>query len=496
MHKLNPLPIRLALVLVLLAGIPCTGTAQVVSSVSASVFNDANGNVTKDGSEPGLGTTGSSRLYVYIVRNSTTLIVDSAHIPSSGLSKSMSLISGPSYTISLSTVQYAIGTNVSSTPIDRTLPSGWYHTGERRGTAASADATPDGAFTFSGLGTSPFWFGIQRGPAADAKAYLVSNTAFSTTPPAGFPDISSPSDPWMLIPMNDPALSGYTTSGSLSGSDPEDCPLASSCNTGTGTTFMIDSLYDDTRLFYDFGGTTGVQEVDLSSGPFAIADFRVNNMVIWGRKGAGATGRELGFTYALRDAAGTSGTAVAYTITTTAPLPVALLHFNASGSGQQVVLDWATASEQNNKGFEIERSTDARHWSSQGFISSKSTQGKSNIRLNYTYSDQTPEQGRNLYRLKQVDYDGRMTHSPVRVVHLSPGSQVCLFPNPASEQLFISNMQGVEQIAVYDANGRLLYRQKAAGDNAIIPFQHMNKGTYYIHLIRENGAALHTIMKQ
>lgn len=175
---------RATLFIVLLLWIPCTAAGQAI--VSASVFNDANGNVIRGGAEPGLGSIGSSGLYVYLIRNSTNLTADSARISSSGLSKTMTVTLGPLYTISLSTVQYAIGTNVSITPIDKTLPARWYHTGERRGTAAGADDTPDGSFAFSGAGTTPFWFGIQRGPAADAKAYLVSNTAFSSTPPADF----------------------------------------------------------------------------------------------------------------------------------------------------------------------------------------------------------------------------------------------------------------------------------------------------------------------
>ncbi|HTN17413.1 MAG TPA: hypothetical protein VL092_07030, partial [Chitinophagaceae bacterium] len=378
-------------------------TAQVVISFSVNIFNDANGNVVKDGSEPGIGSIGTSRLYVYVVRTTTNLIVDSAHILPSGSSKAITLTPGP-YRIELSLVRYAIGTNVSITPINRTLPAGWYHTGERMGTG-SADTAADGRFAFSGAASNA-WFGIQRGPTADAKSYSVSNTAFSNTPPAGFADISTPSDPWMVIPMNAADLSGYATGGSLSGSDPEDCTLASSCNTGTGSTFIIDSLYDDTRLFYNFGGATGVQEVDLSGGPFVITNFNVNNMVIWGREGAGGPGNELGFKYALRDAAGVSAVPATYTIATTVPLPVGLLYFTINKMEDCVVLNWATANEQNNKGFEIEHSLDARDWRSLGFVSSKSVAGNQTMSQEYTYRHYGPEQGRNLYRLKQWDIDG------------------------------------------------------------------------------------------
>src|SRR5207253_10457866 len=65
-------------------------------------------------------------------------------------------------------------------------------------------------------------------------------------------------------------------------------------------------------------------------------------------------------------------------------LPVTLLGLSASPSGRKVTLHWSTASENNNRGFNIERSTDAVNWSTMGFVAGV---GNSSVTNNYSYVD-------------------------------------------------------------------------------------------------------------
>ncbi len=90
------------------------------------------------------------------------------------------------------------------------------------------------------------------------------------------------------------------------------------------------------------------------------------------------------------------------------PLPVELISFFAVFSDGSVLLTWQTATEVNNYGFEIERSStnsDAgRIWETIGF---KEGHGNSNSPKNYEFTDEHPPEGNLQYRLKQIDTDGR-----------------------------------------------------------------------------------------
>ena len=93
-----------------------------------------------------------------------------------------------------------------------------------------------------------------------------------------------------------------------------------------------------------------------------------------------------------------------------AAFPVKLVDFRANAIGKDVKLEWTTASESNNKGFEIQRSLDGRTWVTVGFVAGA---GNSNITRNYNYTDRNLNNGKYLYRLKQVDYDNQYNYSGV-----------------------------------------------------------------------------------
>jgi hypothetical protein len=119
--------------------VPCAGI-----SITGSVFNDVNGNTIINGGES--FTTLPAPMYVYLV-DASGIVVDSANVLPNG---SYTLTANPSqtYTIELSTDPYPIGTNVNTTPIDNTPPTGWATTGEN-GDANSGfgDLNPNGILT-------------------------------------------------------------------------------------------------------------------------------------------------------------------------------------------------------------------------------------------------------------------------------------------------------------------------------------------------------------
>ncbi|MFQ5706816.1 MAG: right-handed parallel beta-helix repeat-containing protein [bacterium] len=86
-----------------------------------------------------------------------------------------------------------------------------------------------------------------------------------------------------------------------------------------------------------------------------------------------------------------------------ATVPVALISFSASNDGESVQLQWTTAFESNNLGFEIERKVSSGDYGSIGFVDS---QGASSSPQQYLYSDKVDREGIYTYRLKQFEIDG------------------------------------------------------------------------------------------
>ena len=102
------------------------------------------------------------------------------------------------------------------------------------------------------------------------------------------------------------------------------------------------------------------------------------------------------------------------------PLPVTLIDFAARTEGPAAVrLTWATATELNNAGFTVERSLDARAFTTVGTVAGA---GTSTVRHDYALLDATLPSGATLlyYRLRQTDLSGDFSYSSVRSVALAP----------------------------------------------------------------------------
>lgn len=139
------------------------------------------------------------------------------------------------------------------------------------------------------------------------------------------------------------------------------------------------------------------------------------------------------------------------------PLPVTLTHFTAIKENNQIALNWATATEEQSKGFEVQRSVDTRNWTKLDFIESKGLNGDSKQNLDYTFYDKSPVNGNNYYRLKQIDLDGTYAYSPIRSAAIDINLiQINTYPNPVVENLTIDGLKGEESIKIFNSTGRLL----------------------------------------
>ncbi len=144
----------------------------------------------------------------------------------------------------------------------------------------------------------------------------------------------------------------------------------------------------------------------------------------------------------------------------TGPLPVELVSLTANVNGNVVVLNWTTATEVNNYGFDVQRAVSGtEEWETIGFVNGH---GNSNSPKDYSFVDASNHGGKVSYRLKQIDVDGSFNYSMVVELNTSLVKEFMLeqnYPNPFNPTTVISYSIPTDShvsIKVYDVLGNLI----------------------------------------
>lgn len=173
-------------------------------------------------------------------------------------------------------------------------------------------------------------------------------------------------------------------------------------------------------------------------------------------------------------------------------IPVEMVSFNASISNESVDLSWVTATELNNRGFEVERSIENNskrtEYEKIGFVDGYGTTASQQV---YSFSDkQVSQPGRYFYRLKQVDYDGSFEYSTELAVDVNKPLVFNLdqnYPNPFNPSTTIKYSVPVTEhvtIKVFDILGNevttLVNEQKEAATYEItFDASQLSSGVYF-----------------
>ena len=167
--------------------------------------------------------------------------------------------------------------------------------------------------------------------------------------------------------------------------------------------------------------------------------------------------------------------------------PVELLDFEANPIGEEVHLQWRTATEQNNDFFTVERSQDGVTFAE---VLRRPGAGNSSEVLTYRAVDAQPLLGRSYYRLRQTDFDGSFSFSPTVAVFM--GTQaLTVYPNPVTPgQPLMVDMhlpgESAAEVRLIDLTGRtLVHRHLTLTEDRTLlnlPTAELARGTYLLQV--------------
>lgn len=147
------------------------------------------------------------------------------------------------------------------------------------------------------------------------------------------------------------------------------------------------------------------------------------------------------------------------------PLPVELVSFSGALRNNAIQLNWQTATEVDNHGFEIEKRTTKSDWQKIGFVEGH---GTSNSPKYYSFTDKSVLSGEKYqYRLKQIDGDGTFTYSNIIEIEASAITGFTLeqnYPNPFSAGSLSGNTETVIRFALPVAGDVRLDVYNSAGE--------------------------------
>lgn len=184
---------------------------------------------------------------------------------------------------------------------------------------------------------------------------------------------------------------------------------------------------------------------------------------------------------------GSQGNFSVVRLTTDDPVPVEFTSFASIVSGNNVILQWETASETNNYGFEVQRKSTNSEYEILGFVSGAGTTTEPRT---YFFTDSKLTNGEYYYRLKQTDFDGSFAYSNEITVEVKAPAEYALeqnYPNPFNPSTSIDFSiaeASVVKLGVYNLLGQevkvLVNEFKEAGPHTVtFDASSLTSGVYF-----------------
>lgn len=494
-------------------------------SISGFVWHDYNGNGTKESAEAYLNTANSGQtLYAILVQNTNTysgvptVYAASAVSNTTGYSFS-NIAGGNNYEVRIASLTAAPVYGSAASAVTPNLASGWNAVSTNKAGVITTNLnTYNPVITFTSLASSQSNnnFGIQQMPVADVKNYegvntrnggSLTNVTIANTNDASVTYIKSMS-------MSGTSSDGNTP-GMFTGTDPDGGPNGTPLELKSGSSGI--SLVIDPASYSNDGGisayptmmqysgvqlqTGGCKGADVgksfcnnyntTSGYWEIPNYNEGQAQLLGTEGT----RQMGFSYAWKDAAGTRGSFNNYSAGFSQPLPLKLVNFSAKKqSDNTILLQWNTEGEYNTSHFDVEHSKDGLTFNKVGNVKAAGQADKKS----YRFLVKKVAAGTNFYRLGMYDLDASFTFSFTVAITMGEHQlHAKAYPNPVASggEITVSAGQVLNdktEVTVYDPSGRPVYKTVLnVSGKAVIPVRNWPAGVYIIQL--QNGKAVENL---
>lgn len=177
-------------------------------------------------------------------------------------------------------------------------------------------------------------------------------------------------------------------------------------------------------------------------------------------------------------------------------LPVNWGEVSVKEINDRAEIQWTTLQEMKTSSFTIERSVDEGPFISIGTVLAR---GESNSPRQYKFVDASPVEGRNYYRIRENDIDGKQFYSKVVQLDINRTGKdaVSLFPNPVSNVLTIKlpDNNSKATVSLYNFKGDLILR-KSINQGSVLSLGHIPAGMYFAKVIGSGRTFIKTIIKQ
>ena len=174
-------------------------------------------------------------------------------------------------------------------------------------------------------------------------------------------------------------------------------------------------------------------------------------------------------------------------------MPIVISLWKASNLDNSVLLEWSTASEENNDYFTIERSFNGVSWVAIGKVNGAGTTTVENF---YSFEDKEPVEGISYYRLKQTDYNGEYSYSSVKCINRpkKPNDSFVVYTNHEANAFIVDGeVIAACPIEVYSTTGARVYNvsfNTISVNKVLINVKDLPAGSYFVKICNGSKAVI------